>query len=185
MSNRLLKLINKGYTIETIKEGVEILARYNIRATYSAIFGLPTETPEELQATIALLLDIYRIHKNCGFTVGAYLPYPGTSLYKLALKLGCQAPETTEGWGTVDRFRDTFESPFCDIKTVFKVREYFKFLVYHIPILSRWFEFRLRNNFYKFPFDIPLTEFLASKAIRGEGLIGGTLRKAYSVFGLK
>lgn len=100
----------------------------------------PTETPEELQATIDLLLDIYRKHKNCGFTAGPYLPYPGTSLYDLALKLGFQEPKMTEGWGAVDRFRDTFESPFCDIKTVFKIREYFKFLFYRIPILSKWFE---------------------------------------------
>ncbi|MFQ5456614.1 MAG: B12-binding domain-containing radical SAM protein [Nitrospirota bacterium] len=184
-SNRLLKLINKGYTVETIRKGADLLSRHNIRTTYSAIFGLPTETPEEFQDTIELLLDIYQTHKNCGFTVGAYLPYPGTSLYDLALKLGFQSPETTEGWGAVDRFRDTFASPFCDIKRVFKIREYFKFLVYHIPVLSRWFEFRLRSNFYRFSFDIPITEFLASKAIRGEGLIGGALRKAHTILNLK
>ena len=46
-SNRILSLIDKGYTVDKIKQGVKILAKHDLYATYSTIVGLPTETKEE------------------------------------------------------------------------------------------------------------------------------------------
>lgn len=63
-SDRVLKLLNKGITVEQIKRGVEILAKYNLKVGYSAIIGIPTETEEEMNATIDLILWIHSIHKN-------------------------------------------------------------------------------------------------------------------------
>ena len=57
-SDRLLKLINKNFTVAKLSEGVKILAKYDLPASYSVIVGLPTETKEEFEATIDLLYKI-------------------------------------------------------------------------------------------------------------------------------
>ena len=76
-SDRILALIDKKFTVKKLLDGVRNIARNDLHATYSFIVGLPTETKEEFAATINLMYKIYKMHPKAGFTLGAYLPYPG------------------------------------------------------------------------------------------------------------
>ena len=179
-SNRLLKLINKGYTVDKIREGVRILSKYDLYATYSTIVGLPTETEEEFNKTLDLMYWVHKTHPRAGFTLGAYLPYPGSLMYQFAIEKEFKPPEKTEDWCRIDRFRKDFSSPWVDNKKVWRIREYFKFFTYKIGVLNKWLEFRIKNRFFAFPIDIYIIEYLAGLAIEERGIIGKILRKIHS-----
>jgi len=179
-SNRMLKLINKGYTVDKIRDGVKILAKYDIYTTYSTIVGLPTETEDEFNKTLDLMYWVHKTHPRAGFTLGAYSPYPGSLMYDFAIKHGFRPPLKTEDWGKIDRFRKDFSSPWAN-KKVWRIREYFKFFSYKIGLLNKWSEFRIRNRFFAFSFDIPIIEYLAGLAIEEKGIIGKILRKIHTL----
>lgn len=178
-SDRILSLINKKITVERIMSAVASLAKYDVPASYSAIVGLPTETREETESTIDLLYRIYKIHPKAAFTLGAYMPYPGSSMYELALREGFLPPQRTEDWSKIDRFRKDFSSPWIDGQYVWRVRECFKLLKFKLGPLNKWFEFRIRQRFFALPLDIYLVEFLAGLAIEEKNWFGRMLRRIY------
>lgn len=180
-SNRMLQLINKGYTVDKIKEGVKILAKHDLCATYSTIVGLPTETEEEFNKTLDLMSWVHSVHPRAGFTLGAYLPYPGSLMYKFAIEKGFKPPQKTEDWGSIDRFRKDFSSPWVDSKKVWRVREYFKFFSYKIGFLNKWIEYRIRKKIFGLAIDIPIIEYFAGLAIEEKGVFGKLLRKTHSL----
>jgi radical SAM superfamily enzyme YgiQ (UPF0313 family) len=180
-SDRLLALINKKITVEQIILAVKSLAKYNVPASYSAIVGLPTETKEEFFSTVDLLYKIYKIHPQAAFTLGAYMPYPGSAMYDLAIKEGFKPPSRTEDWGKIDRFRKDFSSPWVDGQYVWRIREYFKLLKFKLGLINRWFEFRIKHHFFSLPADIYIIEFLAGMAIEEKGFLGKTLRRIYNI----
>ncbi len=180
-SDRLLKLIDKKFTVERMIDGVKAIARHGLHATYSFIVGLPTETEEEFWQTINLMYKIYKIHPQAGFTLGAYLPYPGSKMYDFSVKRGFKPPVRTEDWGKIDRFRKNFDSPWVDAKKVWVIRECFKIMSWDFKIFKKWFEFRIKHNLYMLPVDIYLVEYLAGMAIEEKGFLGKSLRKIYNL----
>ncbi|HOY55897.1 MAG TPA: radical SAM protein [bacterium] len=180
-SNRLLEMIDKKITVERIMEGVKVIADYDLPATYSAIVGLPTETKAEFESTIDLFYQIYKIHHKAVFSLGAYLPYPGSKMYDFALEKGFKAPVNTVGWGKIDRFRKDFKSPWVNAQKVWRIREYFKFLNLKLGPLINWFEFRIKERFFACPIDIYVVEFLAGVAIEQKGWLGKMLRRGYNL----
>jgi len=180
-SNRLLELINKKITITDTIKAVKILAKNNLRASYSAIVGLPTETKKEFDSTIDLMYQIYQIHKKAGFTLGAYLPYPGSKLYKFSIEKGFQPPKKTEDWGKIDRFRNRFVSPWVNIKYVWRIREYFKFLSINLSFFNKWFEWRIKKRFFAFPIDIYIFEYLLELVAEEKNIFGKFLRKIHNL----
>ncbi len=181
-SDRMLALIDKRFTVEKLLKGVEIIAKNGLHASYSFIVGLPTETEEEFNATIKLMYQIYGIHPRAGFTLGAYLPYPGSKLYNFSQSQGFSVPEKTEDWGKIDRFRKDFESPWVNVKKVWVIRECFKILSWDFKPLKKWVEFRIKHNFYILPLDLYFFEFLAGIAIEEKTFMGRILRKIYNFF---
>jgi radical SAM superfamily enzyme YgiQ (UPF0313 family) len=174
-SDRMLKLICKGYELDDMKRRVKILAKYGLRVTYSTIIGLPTETNEETWKTLNLMLDIRKMHKNVSYTTGIYMPYPGSSLYDMAVGLGFKPPQRTEDWHVVDRFRDELELPWIDPKYVYRMRNFFLYMQFGGP-LEKWLEFRVRHNMTAFPVEIDLMEFMRQQAIEGTAF-GKIVRK--------
>lgn len=181
-SDRILQLIDKRFTVEKLLKGIEIIAAHGLHATYSLIVGLPTETKEEFWKTIDLMAEIYKLHPKAGFTLGAYLPYPGSRLYEFSLNQGFKPPENTEEWGKIDRFRKDFSSPWVNVKKVWVIRECFKILSWNFTLLKKWFEFRIKHNFYSCPLDIYVVEFLAGIAIEQKGFLGKALRRFSNFF---
>lgn len=179
-SNRLLQLIDKRFTAERLMKGVKSIAGCGLRATYSFIVGLPTETRKEFEETVGLMYKIYKIHPKAGFTLGAYLPYPGSKMYDFSVRHGFKPPEKTEDWGKIDRFRKNFDSPWVNIKKVWIIRECFKILGWNFKPLKKWFEWRIKHRFYSLPLDIYLAEFLGGIALEERGFLGKFLRRLYN-----
>jgi len=179
-SDRMLQLIDKRFNVNRLIEGVKIIAKHDLHATYSFIVGLPTESEGDFNATISLMYRVYKIHPRAGFTLGAYLPYPGSKLYDFSLSHGFKIPEKTEDWGHIDRFRKDFNSPWVNVKKVWVIRECFKILSWDLKFLKKWFEFRIGHNFYSFPLDVYLVEFLAGLTLEERGVSGRILRRIYN-----
>lgn len=83
-SDRVLTLMKKGITVDQIKNGAKILNKSGIHWTGYFIAGLPTETKEEMLATLKLMQEI----KPDFASLSIYEPFPGTELFELGLKLG-------------------------------------------------------------------------------------------------
>lgn len=79
-SNRLLKLIKKGETLQEITDGIRLIKKYGFTTHATFIMGLPTETAADREASISFVInekiDIARFNNAT--------PFPGTELYRIA-----------------------------------------------------------------------------------------------------
>jgi radical SAM superfamily enzyme YgiQ (UPF0313 family) len=172
-SNRVLKdVIRKGITKEQTIKAVEIAKRLDLKLLLSFVIGWPTETVAERQKTIDLILKLQKIHPPAGiYPLWVYLPYPGTSLFNLAVELGFKQPESLEEWGSyfwgkahIPWLRKPREyeiihelSPLAWNNRTWQTlpnrssRELLKFGFTKVvrPLIL----FRFRNNFWRFPVD--------------------------------
>lgn len=101
-SNRILKLINKGISVEEVLDINRKLSEYDIRVRYNFIIGFPTETVGEIDATMMLIdrLMSENPHLEPPF-VNIYTPYPGTPIFDLAIEQGFVPPKTLEAWADI------------------------------------------------------------------------------------
>ncbi len=181
-SDRILQLINKDFTVEDTKKAVLIFAKYHIPVHYSFIMGLPTETREETEKTIDFMLWIHKAHKEALFTIGQYMPYPGSELYEVAIEKGFKPPETTEGWHKIDRFQSTVELPWIDKKFCYFVREYFFFFATRISFIQKTCVLRLKYKFFAFPIELRIMQFLYRQVKFGNPAIRKTGRGLLKAF---
>jgi radical SAM superfamily enzyme YgiQ (UPF0313 family) len=73
----------------------------------SFIVGVPSETLAEYQETLRLVLWCLETLPRVGFTLGFYLPYPGTPLYELCVERGFERPQAMADWEKLDRWGRT------------------------------------------------------------------------------
>jgi len=164
-SDRILRSINKGCTVEDNLNAVRNLAKYkNVCISGSFMFGLPTETYDEFQKTIDLIIKMLKIKPQMTFTAGFYMPYPGTELYDLVKTMGFYSPEKTEDWERMDRWRNDFPISWADWLTgrgALNARKNIILMAtlyrYNIPLLKQWVNRRVRLNSLK---SMPDLEFL-------------------------
>lgn len=76
-SNKMLRIINKGESIETIREAVWILKNADIRVKGFFILGLPSEDKDSIQATNRFLAEAQLDDVD----VKIYQPYKGTPIW--------------------------------------------------------------------------------------------------------
>lgn len=98
---RILKLMNKGITLEKVKEKASLLAKYPIIVNTVIILGNPTETKEEMLESIRFTLGLRKIIKDLNLLTFFYRPLPATDFGKMAEEIGFQRPHTIEGWVSV------------------------------------------------------------------------------------
>lgn len=154
-NNRVLNLIKKNFNIKKILTAASLLNKYDLYAQYSFILGLPTETKDEFNDTIQLMLKLKNIHKKASFTVGMYLPYPGTEMFELALNQGFNLPTNTNDWYLVDRWANTVNLPWINNRLCLNVRHLFALLNWRFPI-GLWSRIRLRHGWFKLSQDLRL-----------------------------
>ncbi|MFO0981536.1 MAG: radical SAM protein [Planctomycetota bacterium] len=109
-SPRILKMIRKQETVADYRDANRRLARTAISGTYNFMMGFPTETVDDLMASVDLALEMMDANPNAhisGFFM--YTPTPGAKLYELALQDGFRPPDRLEGWTAFNR--QHLESP--------------------------------------------------------------------------
>lgn len=98
-NNRILKLINKGITVEEIIKANYKAKQYGIIPAYALMIGFPTETFEEINNTIDLGYRLQDIYSSAQLeTISTYTALPGTPMYSLAIEHGLVPPDNLEGW---------------------------------------------------------------------------------------
>lgn len=76
-SNKVLSIINKGETIETIRLSVKMLMRQGIKVKGFFILGLPGESPSTLDETRKFMSEMQLDDMD----VKVYQPYPGNTIW--------------------------------------------------------------------------------------------------------
>ena len=91
-STRLLKFMRKGTTREINNAAADLAKRLGIFVQANMMFGIPTETKEEVEASI----DMIKTNLD-GFVIcpSVFTPYPGSDLAKI-----CE----TNGWNAVNNY---------------------------------------------------------------------------------
>ena len=97
-SERVLKLINKGETIDEFIRANRMLADYPLVPLYLLMIGLPTETPAELGESVRLAAQLADENPRADPSFNIYTPYPGTALYTAAVELGLKPPARLPDW---------------------------------------------------------------------------------------
>ena len=92
--DRVLTDVDKRYQIHEVYDTVRRIKDAGINIIGNYIFGLPEDTPETMQQTLELALDL-----NCEFAnFYSAMAYPGSPLYDEALRRGWQLPDAWSGY---------------------------------------------------------------------------------------
>ncbi len=75
-SNEVLKACHRGHTVEDVKNAVELCEEYSLVPEVDFIFGLPKETPEDVEKTINLMEFVAQ--KEGKIHAHTFIPLPGT-----------------------------------------------------------------------------------------------------------
>ena len=88
-SNRILKILNKGVTVEMNQNAINTLHRHRILVGCSFIVGCPTETEEEVRSTYEFILKNIKDGKMSPYcAVNILMPMPGTQIWDDAVNSG-------------------------------------------------------------------------------------------------
>ena len=98
--NEILKAINKGITVEQIKNAVKIIKDSGILVSTYYILGHPNETQETIKKTINLAVEL----NTDTIAVGLMTPYPGTKVYEMALQREGGYRLLSEDWSQYDKY---------------------------------------------------------------------------------
>ena len=95
-SQRMLDFIKKGTKVEKMEENFWLFIKHGIMPRLYLIHGLPTETAEDFNMTQDLLKRL----DYPPYTLGRFIPYPGTALIRYCNDHGLiSQPEKLGQWG--------------------------------------------------------------------------------------
>ena len=98
-SDRILKLMRKGQTVEQILAANQKCRQFGIKPAFSLMCGFPTETFAEIDQTIDLFFRIQDENPEASCeTIAQFTALPGTELYEMGLKMGLNPPQRLEDW---------------------------------------------------------------------------------------
>ncbi len=81
-SDRVLKFIRKGTTVEQNRQAARICRQHGVAIWANYMLGLPTETKDEVLATVRLMKQIDPDYYSPAF----FTPHPGTDLYDFVVE---------------------------------------------------------------------------------------------------
>lgn len=188
-SDRILKLMNKGITVQDTIEANLKAKRHGIIPAFALMIGFPTETFEEMNKTIEFAFRLKRDNPKAQFeTIAIYTALPSTPMYDLALLNGLRPPEHLEGW--IDWNFDEYDLqgkriPWFNYKERKKIGNisymsvlanavpnaidsienvFMRYIlkIIYIPI-SYYYRFRLKRKYYTFFTDLAIIRYLRNK----------------------
>lgn len=149
-SDRILKMIKKGITVQLITDANNKLSEYPIKAKYTLIAGFPTETEEEMNQTVKLALKLIEDNKNAYTLFCAYVPWPGVELWDIAKQHGVYEPKSLEEWIKVDNDNVLDNLPWLDNRR----KEMIKNLVFTSNFANKNIKYKIGKKYLKFLFDL-------------------------------
>ena len=176
-----LQKISKGFSPELILEKTRILSRFReLTVDASAIVGFPWETEEDIRETQQLMLEMFRINPfRMHFTIGLYIPFPGSPILEEAFQRGFRFPQDPEGWSKFDILFGAMELPWMTrerVRLISLIDKYsklllvsrkstplMKFLQYAIALAAYG---RLRAGVFGFPFEVWLTDLYQMRQLK-------------------
>lgn len=93
-SSRILKLIRKKINFNDCYKLLELSKKTGITVRFHILFGIPSETLEDLKLTGIFIHNMKKYYSEFDYTPGFFTPYPGNDLTKLALKYGYIEPKS-------------------------------------------------------------------------------------------
>jgi len=97
-SERIRALLHKPVDEGELMDINRRFKRFSIMPFYFFMIGFPTETREELKATVRLFTRLMTDNPWASKSVNTYVPFPGTELYDLAVAEGLKPPQRMEDW---------------------------------------------------------------------------------------
>ncbi|MFH0860369.1 MAG: radical SAM protein [Candidatus Altiarchaeota archaeon] len=115
-SDRILKLIRKGITVDMIRQANLRLKEVGIVPEFTFMAGFPTEIEEEFNNTLDLIRELKTDNPDAiVWKMSMYTPYPGTELFELAVRGGFVLPDSLKGWAEIDWYRKDFSVEYDDL----------------------------------------------------------------------
>jgi len=167
-NDRILKFIKKDITTKDLTRANEICKRNKLPLCYSFIVGFPGESWDEIINTVNFMFELTKQYPEnpVGHLLGVYMPYPGSELYDLAIKLGFKPPKKTEDWSILDRYTVDSNLPWFDNKKMDAlIKGYHTWTSSFVTVtpwrfdlkIMRWiYEARVKNNNFFLPHEIYL-----------------------------
>ena len=97
-SDKVLKILEKGFTVEQIFSGVTNLEKAGIYASANWMHLIPGETEADRRETRALMDETFRLSSRLFHDLQGLGPYPGVPIWDKCLELGLKPPATNEEW---------------------------------------------------------------------------------------
>ncbi len=91
-SERVLKEMNKGITLDQIRRAAVLLRRSGIHWTGYFLMGVPGETREDVERTVAFLDEV----RPDLALIGVYEPFPGTAMFTDGIKRNLVRPDMSK-----------------------------------------------------------------------------------------
>jgi radical SAM superfamily enzyme YgiQ (UPF0313 family) len=98
--DRILKAINKGTTVEQVRQAVRTIKQARVGIGTFFILGHPGETEETARKTIDLMAEL----NTDVAAVGLMVPYPGTAIHTMAARGENGYRLLTDDWSEYDKY---------------------------------------------------------------------------------
>ncbi|HEY4154142.1 MAG TPA: radical SAM protein [Puia sp.] len=107
-SQKILDAMDKGITVEQIKEATRLIRKYHMKPSFFIQFGYPGETKEDIEMTIRMINEL--LPYELGISVS--YPLPGTVFYEKVKHDLIQKSNWTDSDEMALMFRNTFQPAF-------------------------------------------------------------------------
>ncbi|MEK7263918.1 MAG: radical SAM protein [Bacteroidota bacterium] len=174
-SQELLDFMKKDTLAEHAIISAEKLSKHGIGAAFNFIVGFPEESFSQTLETLSLIKEIKRINPSFEFNIFFYTPYPGTELYNYIIAKGFHTPQTLNEWSDIDF---TMYAGYWVKKEEQQFVERFQFYTKFgtekldansfIKPLQKLARHRMTNNFFKFPIEKKMIDFVRHKIMGKE-----------------
>ncbi|MBF0331951.1 MAG: B12-binding domain-containing radical SAM protein [Candidatus Omnitrophica bacterium] len=168
-SQRMLDLLKKNITVSDVIKVNQRLRRYSFDVTYLFLIGMPTETIDDINATLSLIATLLKDNARARKNINIYTPYLSNALSRLAIADGFQLPAKLEDWAQYN-MKNTVGRPWLDAQR----KQLIEMIVFcsifmekprfpkNSPLHYLWYLYqpvalaRIKNLYARFPVEIKL-----------------------------
>jgi len=97
-SDKVLKILEKGFTVEQIVSGVINLEKAGIYASANWMHLIPGETEADRRETRELMDETFRLSTHLFHDLQGLGPYPSVPIWDKCVAMGLKPPATNEEW---------------------------------------------------------------------------------------